>query len=69
MTVHLTVHAIILSKSEKRYCHFIMGKHILPLSEVHVKNAKRKEKDYKLFDGDGLYLIVWNSPGRKSNRG
>lgn len=42
-----------------------MGKPILPLSEVHVKNAKRKEKDYKLFDGDGLYLIVWNSPGRK----
>lgn len=42
-----------------------MGKPILPLSEVHIKNAKRKEKDYKLYDGDGLYLIVWSNPGRK----
>lgn len=42
-----------------------MGKPIVPLSEAHVKNAKRKEKDYKLFDGDGLYLVVWSSLGRK----
>jgi hypothetical protein len=29
-----------------------------PLTDTTVKNAKPKEKPYKLADGDGLYLIV-----------
>ena len=31
------------------------------LSDVAIRNAKPKEKPIKLFDGDGLYLLV--SPG------
>lgn len=42
-----------------------MGKPITPLSATHIKNAERKEEDYKLFDGEGLYLVVWSNPGRK----
>jgi len=30
----------------------------MKLSEVKVRNAQPKEKDYKLGDGDGLYLLV-----------
>lgn len=29
-----------------------------PLTDVQVRNAKPKEKDYKLPDGDNLYLVV-----------
>ena len=35
-----------------------MPKIITPLSDTQVKNAKRKDKPYKLFDGGGLYLEV-----------
>jgi len=35
-----------------------MPKRIIPLSDVKVRNAKAKEKDYKLTDGGGLYLLV-----------
>ncbi len=28
------------------------------LNDVHCKNAKPKDKDYKLSDGGGLYLLV-----------
>lgn len=35
-----------------------MARVIKPLSPVQVKNAKPKEKMYKLFDGGGLYLEV-----------
>lgn len=30
----------------------------MPLSDIAIRNAKPKEKPYKLFDGDGLYLLV-----------
>jgi len=30
----------------------------MPLSNLKVQTAKPKEKPYKLFDGDGLYLLV-----------
>jgi len=30
----------------------------MPLSDVKVRNAKPREKQYKLFDGDGLFLLV-----------
>ncbi|KFN39009.1 MAG: hypothetical protein JU82_09085 [Sulfuricurvum sp. MLSB] len=35
-----------------------MARKTLPLSDKEIKNAKPKEKEYKLFDGGGLYLVV-----------
>lgn len=35
-----------------------MPKVIVPLTELQVKNAKPKDKPYKLSDGGGLYLLV-----------
>ena len=40
-----------------------MGR-VVPLSDNKVKNLKHKEKDYKVADGDGLYLLV-TSKGSK----
>lgn len=36
-----------------------MPKLVRPLSEMEIKKAKPKEKQYKLFDGDGLFLLVF----------
>lgn len=36
----------------------------MPLTELQVKNAKPKEKAYKLTDGDGMYLEVSPRGGR-----
>jgi len=51
-----------------------MAKIIKPLSPVQIKNAKAKEKLYKLFDGGGLYLEVtttgsklWRMKYRQAN--
>lgn len=41
-----------------------MPKRIIPLSEVQVRNAKPQEKDYRLLDGFGLYLIVTTHNGK-----
>ncbi len=41
-----------------------MPKRIIPLSDVKVRNAKPKEKDYKLADGGGLYLLVSSTGGK-----
>jgi integrase len=41
-----------------------MRKRIVPLSDVQVRTAKPKEKDYKLSDGQGLYLLA-NTTGGK----
>lgn len=41
-----------------------MPKRITPLSEVQVRNAKPKDKDYKLMDGYGLFLLVTSSSGK-----
>lgn len=41
-----------------------MPKRVLPLSDVQVKNAKPKEKDYRLTDGDGLYMFCHTSGGK-----
>jgi integrase len=41
-----------------------MPKRITPLSDIQVKNAKPKEKDYKLADGGGLYLLVTTTGGK-----
>lgn len=35
-----------------------MPKVAAPLTDILVKNAKPREKPYKLFDGDGMYLDV-----------
>jgi hypothetical protein len=41
-----------------------MPKKIAPLSATDVSKAKPKEKDYKLADGDGMYLLVTVSGGK-----
>lgn len=41
-----------------------MPKRIQPLSDIQVRNAKPREKEYKLADGGGLYLLVSPSGGR-----
>ncbi|HCY61531.1 MAG TPA: integrase [Oxalobacteraceae bacterium] len=51
-----------------------MPKLVTPLTDVQVKNAKPKDKSYKLFDGGGLYLEVmptgsklWRMKFRQAN--
>jgi len=41
-----------------------MPKRILPLSDLQVKNAKPKDKEYKLSDGHGLYLFITPTGGK-----
>src|ERR1700674_2004042 len=41
-----------------------MPKRIQPLTDVQVRNAKPKEKDFKLPDGYGLYLLVTPTNGK-----
>ena len=41
-----------------------MPKRIKPLSEVKVRTVKPQEKDFKLFDGGGLFLLVTKSGGK-----
>ena len=42
-----------------------MAKSTLPLTNTEIKNAKPKEKDYKLFDGGGLFLLVATTGGKR----
>lgn len=44
-----------------------MPRRIKPLSEVKVRTARPKDKDYKLFDGGGLFLLVTQSGGKLWN--
>jgi hypothetical protein len=41
-----------------------MPKVVKPLTDTQIRNAKAQERDYKLFDGGGLFLLV-TSKGRK----
>lgn len=41
-----------------------MPKRITPLSDIQVKNAKPQEKEYKLMDGFGLFLLVTPTNGK-----
>lgn len=41
-----------------------MAKYVKPLSDGEIKRAKPKDKDYKLYDGNGLILVVRKS-GKK----
>jgi integrase len=44
-----------------------MPKRIQPLSEFQVKNAKSAPKEYKIFDGGGLFLLVTPTGGKLWN--
>jgi integrase len=35
-----------------------MSLKVLPLNDIQIKNIKPKEKDFKMFDGGGLFLLV-----------
>jgi len=41
-----------------------MPKRIKPLPDTKIRTAKPKEKEYKLFDGDGLYILITPSGGK-----
>ena len=41
-----------------------MPRRVMPLTDLQVKNARPKEKDYKLSDGGGLYLLITPSGGK-----
>lgn len=41
-----------------------MPKRIPPLTDIQVSKAKPKERDYKLTDGGGLYLLVTTAGGK-----
>ena len=42
-----------------------MPKSIAPLSEALIKNAKKRVKDYKLYDGGGLALLIYAKEARQ----
>jgi hypothetical protein len=44
-----------------------MPKRIMPLTDIQVKTAKPQEKEFKLSDGGGLYLLVTPSGGKLWN--
>ena len=37
----------------------------MALTDIQVRTAKPKEKDYKLTDGDGMYLLVASTGGKR----
>jgi len=41
-----------------------MPKKVIPLSDLRVRNAKPKEKAYKLSDVDGLFLLITEKGGK-----
>jgi len=41
-----------------------MPKRIAPLSEIRVRTAKPKDKEYKIFDGGGLFVMITPSGGK-----
>ncbi len=41
-----------------------MPKIITPLSDIKIRNAKPKERGYKMFDGGGLFLLITPSGGK-----
>ena len=41
-----------------------MARTTTPLTDTKIKTSKAKEKDYKLSDGGGLYLLVTKAGGK-----
>jgi len=41
-----------------------MSKKIVPLSETQIRKAKPQNKQYKLFDGGGLFMLITPSGGK-----
>ena len=41
-----------------------MARRTIPLSDTQIKKAKSREKGYKLFDGDGLFLWISSTGGK-----
>ena len=41
-----------------------MPKRIVPLTSLQITNAKPRDKEYKLSDGGGLYLLITPSGGK-----
>lgn len=41
-----------------------MARKAIPLTDTEIRKAKPSEKDYKLFDGGGLFLLVSKSGGK-----
>jgi len=41
-----------------------MPKRITPLSETRIRTAKSQKKEYKIFDGGGLFLLVTPTGGK-----
>jgi len=41
-----------------------MARTIVPLTDTKIKQARPKEKSYKLFDGAGLYLLISKAGGK-----
>ena len=44
-----------------------MARRITPLTATQIKQTKPKEKDYKLSDGGGLYLLVTKAGANTGN--
>ncbi|WP_108062645.1 tyrosine-type recombinase/integrase [Poseidonibacter lekithochrous] len=42
-----------------------MARATMPLTNIQIKSAKSKDKDYKLFDGGGLFLLVAKTGGKR----
>lgn len=36
----------------------------MPLTDIKVKNAKPADKQYKLTDGEGMYLLIHPNGGK-----
>ncbi|MEW5833295.1 MAG: integrase arm-type DNA-binding domain-containing protein [Campylobacterota bacterium] len=41
-----------------------MARKVVPLTDTEIKKAKPAEKDYKLFDGGGLFLLIKPTGGK-----
>jgi len=36
----------------------------MPLTDIKIRNAKPRDRDYKLYDGSGLYVLVHKNGSR-----
>ena len=41
-----------------------MPKQVLPLTDLKIQKAKPKKKQYTMFDGKGLYLLISPAGGK-----